>query len=81
MTKKLTQIESRPTGLEGFIAFVVVVLAVLVCGFNLWIVTADWRAANLPIVSTKAERDAYASHLKARAAAKSVIEAANGYKP
>ena len=81
MTKKMTQIDSQPTGLEGFIAFAVVVVGVLVCGFNLWIVTANWRAAHLPIISTKAERDYYASHLKARAAAKSVIEAANGHKP
>lgn len=57
------------------------ILAILVCGFCLKLVTSHWRAEHLPDIATKSERDEYAAHVKGKAAARYFINAAGTRHP
>jgi hypothetical protein len=82
MPKQFAQIGSVPA--SPFLLLVTLVLAglaVLLCGLCLRVATADWRAAKLPMLTTQSERDAYARHDKARAAARYFIDGAMPQRP
>lgn len=82
MPKQYAQIDTVPA--SQFLIFVTLVLAglaVLLCGLCLRVATADWRAAKLPMLTTQSERDAYARHVKARAAPRYFIDGAMPKRP